>query len=221
MLNTGANSLTTFDRGWHDLGLENYDSSQFEKDQYNNVDNITWEAFLGGMGNKTADGRNYFDRYYPGLDRGTNKIITGQSDGTPVNGSQSGNPGYDYTSPNKSDDITGYDQSYWALIQQWKMDEAERQFNSAEAQKQRDWEKMMSDTAISRSVADIKNAGLNPWLALNGGSLGAASTPSGASASSSSGSSKVPTNYSFKLISSLVSSASGLLGSIAKWFSGK
>ena len=115
----------------------------------------------------------------------------------------------------KSADLTGYDQSAWALEQQWKMDEAEREFNSAEAAKQRDWEKMMSDTAISRAVTDIKNAGLNPWLALNGGSLGAASTPSGASASSSSGSSKVPQNYMAKLLAALVSSAAGILKAIA------
>lgn len=110
-----------------------------------------------------------------------------------------------------STDPSGYDQSQWAFEQQWKMDEAEREFNSAEAAKQRDWEKMMSDTAISRAVADIKAAGLNPWLALNGGSLGAASTPSGASASASSGSSHVPHNYIYQLVASVLSSASSLI----------
>lgn len=115
-----------------------------------------------------------------------------------------------------SNDITGFDQASWALEQQWKMDEAERAYNSAEAIKQRDWEKMMSDTAISRAVKDIKDAGLNPWLALNGGSLGAASTPSGASASSSSGSSKVPQNYFYKLLSTVISSAASIFSSIIK-----
>lgn len=117
-------------------------------------------------------------------------------------------------SKDSSYDLSGYDQASWALEQQWKMDQAEREYNSAEAQKQRDWEKMMSDTAISRAVADLKSAGLNPWLALNGGSLGPASTPSGASASASSGSSKVPENYLVKLLSALVSSASGILKAI-------
>lgn len=111
----------------------------------------------------------------------------------------------------KSTDITGYDQAAWALEQQWKMDEAERQFNSAEAAKNRDFQREMSDTAIQRAVADIKKAGLNPWLALNGGSLGAASTPSGSSASSSSGSSKVPENYLVKMLTAVISSAGSIL----------
>lgn len=38
----------------------------------------------------------------------------------------------------------------------------------------REWEKMMSDTSFSRMVDDIKNKGYNPWLALQGGSLGQA-----------------------------------------------
>lgn len=59
----------------------------------------------------------------------------------------------------------------------------QRAFNSAEAQKQRDWEEYMSNTAYQRSVEDIKAAGLNPAM-LYGGSGAAASTPSGSSAHS-------------------------------------
>lgn len=54
------------------------------------------------------------------------------------------------------------------------------QFNRNEAQKARDFEKMMSDTAIQRQIADLEKAGLNKYLAYN---LGGASSGSGASAS--------------------------------------
>lgn len=58
-------------------------------------------------------------------------------------------------------------------------------FNSAEAQKQRDWEEEMSNTAYQRGVKDMQAAGINPAIMAMGG----ASTPSGASASSSGNSS--------------------------------
>lgn len=74
--------------------------------------------------------------------------------------------------------------------------EINRLYNSAEAQKQREWasheselnrqwQAEMSSSAYTRAVADLKNAGLNPVLA----ATGMASSPTGVIASGSSASS--------------------------------
>lgn len=62
-----------------------------------------------------------------------------------------------------------------ALFGAWSSRKANKE-SARQAQIQRDWEKMMSDTAVQRRVADLKAAGLNPMLAIRGG--GEASTPS-------------------------------------------
>ena len=59
---------------------------------------------------------------------------------------------------------------------------AANRFNAEQAQIQRDYEERMSNTVYQRGVTDMKAAGLNP--ALMYGSGGAASIPSGSSASS-------------------------------------
>lgn len=58
----------------------------------------------------------------------------------------------------------------------------QQDFNALEAQKQRDYEERMSNTAYQRAIADMEAAGINP-ASITGTS--GASTPSGATATSS------------------------------------
>lgn len=82
-------------------------------------------------------------------------------------------------------------------------------FNSAEAQKSRDFQERMSNTAYQRAVADMQKAGINPILAFQ---QGGSSAPSGASASSGSGSAS---GSNFKGSSSSSDILQGLLKVIA------
>lgn len=84
-----------------------------------------------------------------------------------------------------------------------------RQFNHDEAEIERNWQEMMRDTQIQSTMKQLKEAGINPLLALSG-SLGYANASSGASGSGS--------NVSFandnSIISALIVALAGIASSI-------
>lgn len=106
---------------------------------------------------------------------------------------------------NVMNDVRGVNAENSAYSHNLDLQHDAQQFNADEAQKDRDWQKMMSDTAIQRQMADLEAAGLNPWLALNGG-INGASSGSGAVASSSANGISQRNNQLPGLFKSLISS---------------
>lgn len=90
----------------------------------------------------------------------------------------------------------------------------QRDFNAAEAQKQRDWEQYMSNTAYQRQVEDMRSAGINPGLVNGSG----ASAPGGAAASGGANASGSGSNLGIGTIFSKLSAGatSGLMSAMLK-----
>ena len=96
-------------------------------------------------------------------------------------------------------------------------------FNALEAQKNRDWQEHMSNTAYQRAMADMRAAGLNPILAYQ---QGGASTPGGSNAAVGTLAGAMGTGYSYqalqdnsetiKLISLLANTAAEVITAIGK-----
>lgn len=103
------------------------------------------------------------------------------SSGGSVNSAQSS--GWSQSGTNAID-ARAWSEAQSALAWSRDMDALQMQmaFNAAEAQKQRDWEERMANTVYTRSVANMREAGINPILAANMG-LSGAQVGSGATAS--------------------------------------
>lgn len=82
---------------------------------------------------------------------------------------------------------------YLASQQEYNQGSADRamDFEAEQARINRDWQEMMDNTRYQRAVEDMRKAGINPLLGFFNGS-GAASTPSGATASGHSAGSSMP-----------------------------
>lgn len=74
-------------------------------------------------------------------------------------------------------DITGQTNAQLANSAQWALQKDQQAFNAWQAQLQREW----SAQSVQNAVKDIKAAGLNPWLSIQGGVPDAASTSSASS----------------------------------------
>lgn len=91
-----------------------------------------------------------------------------------------------------------------------------RDFNASQAEILRDWQTSMANTAVSRRVADLEDAGLNPILAISQGQ--GATTPGGSALGSpgSPGGAGIPAIKSFGDMASTAVSFMSVLNNVQK-----
>ena len=116
----------------------------------------SWFEDLGNsfMEHYTASTNDYLRGNY-----NAQQLLAGNPD--PINQSL-GTVGSD----DSSLDVTGYDQAQWEYERQKELLDEQRAFNSAEAEKNRQWQERMSNTAYQRAVQDLEaEAPLPPVIA--------------------------------------------------------
>lgn len=99
---------------------------------------------------------------------------------------------------------------------QMELQNDQQAFNAEEARIARDWTERLANTAYQRSAADLKAAGLNPWLAVqnpasSAGGVAASSTQGQASRAENTTTSAL--NTGLQVIGSIISAA---ISAIAK-----
>lgn len=86
-------------------------------------------------------------------------------------------------------------------------------FSAAEAQKNRDFQERMANTAYQRAAADLKAAGLNPYLAY---SQGGSAAPSGTAATAYQASSNTARSGGSSQLGELLSFASTAINAVQR-----
>lgn len=133
---------------------------------------------------------------------------------------------YSGAAASKANAISAQAQTAQGLFNQGSVDNANAitqanfektmEYNATEAQKNRDWQEHMASTAYQRTVADMIKAGINPIMASQ---LGATSSGSGATASTSAPSGQAASEGNYTGQMENMSSTLALIGAIASSFS--